>query len=88
MTFPQWKASRRSTDRGATPFHRRFKVKEIKRITREAYIQSVERIVLQYQCKDFNKWHHYTKMLQKVDPYNPLLKVGFHGLPYTGGFKD
>jgi len=27
-------------------------------------------------------------MLQEVDPHNPLLEVGFHGLPYTGGLKD
>jgi len=27
-------------------------------------------------------------MLQEVDPHNPLLEVGFHGLPFTGGLKD
>jgi len=27
-------------------------------------------------------------MLQEVDPHNPLLEVGFHGLPISGGLKD
>jgi hypothetical protein len=33
-------------------------------------------------------WHYYRAMLQEVDPHNPLLEVGFHGLPYFGGLKD
>jgi len=45
-------------------------------------------MVLHYQCKDFNRWHYYRTMLQEVDPHNPLLEVGFHGLPYTGGLND
>jgi hypothetical protein len=45
-------------------------------------------MVLEYQCRDFNRWHYYRNMLQEVDPHNPLLEVGFHGLPYFGGFKD
>ena len=55
---------------------------------RDAFIQAVERMVLEYQCKDFHRWHYYRNMLQEVDPDNPLLEVGFHGLPYFGGLKD
>jgi len=65
-----------------------MKKEELEEITREAFIQAVERMVLEYQSRDFNKWHHYRTMLQEVDPYNPLLEVGFHGLPFTGGLKD
>jgi hypothetical protein len=61
---------------------------ELEEITKEAFIQAVERMVLEYQCKDFNRWHYYRNMLQEVDPNNPLLEVGFHGLPYFGGLKD
>ena len=61
---------------------------ELEEITKEAFIQAVERMVLEYQCKDFNKWHYYRNMLQEVDPDNHLLEVGFHGLPYFGGLKD
>ena len=65
-----------------------MKKEELEEITREAFIQVVERMVLEYQCKDFHRWHYYRNMLQEVDPHNPLLEVGFHGLPYTGGLKD
>ena len=61
---------------------------EIEEITRDAFIQAVERMVLEYQSRDFHMWHYYRAMLQEVDPHNPLLEVGFHGLPYFGGFKD
>jgi hypothetical protein len=61
---------------------------ELEEITKEAFIQAVERMVLEYQCKDFHRWHYYRNMLQEVDPHNPLLEVGFHGLPYFGGLKD
>ena len=76
-------------DRGVTPFLWRWKMKtdEIDE-ERNAFIQAVERIVLQYQCRDFNRWHYYRSMLKEVDPHNPLLEVGFHGLPYFGGLKD
>ena len=65
-----------------------MKKKELEKMTRDAFIQAVERMVLHYQCKDFDKWHYYTTMLQEVDPHNPLLEVGFYGLPYFGGLKD
>jgi len=65
-----------------------MKKEELEEITREAFIQVVERMVLEYQCKDFHRWHSYRNMLQEVDPHNPLLKVSFHGLPYFGGLKD
>jgi hypothetical protein len=65
-----------------------MKKEELEEITREAFIQAVERMVLEYQCKDFHRWHYYRNMLQEVDPHNPLLEVGFHGLPFTGGLKD
>ena len=65
-----------------------MKKEELEKMTRDAFIQAVKRMILQYQCKDFNKWYYYRTMLQEVDPYNPLLEVGFHGLPYSGGFKD
>jgi len=65
-----------------------MKKEELEEITREAFIQVVERMVLEYQCKDFHRWHYYRNMLQEVDPHNPLLEVGFHGLPYTGGLND
>jgi len=65
-----------------------MKKEELEEITREAFIQVVERMVLEYQCKDFHRWHYYRNMLQEVDPHNPLLEVGFHGLPYFGGLKD
>ena len=65
-----------------------MKKEELEEITREAFIQAVERMVLQYQCRDFHRWHYYRNMLQEVDPHNPLLEVGFHGLPYTTGLKD
>jgi len=65
-----------------------MKKEELEEITRDAFIQAVERMVLQYQCRDFHRWHYYRNMLQEVDPHNPLLEVGFHGLPYSGGFKD
>ena len=61
---------------------------EIEEIARELYIQAVEQKVRKYQCRDFHMWHYYRAMLQEVDPHNPLLEVGFHGLPYTGGLKD
>ena len=54
---------------------------------RDAFIQAVERMVLQYQCIDFHQWHYWKNILQELDPYNPLLEVGFHGLPYTGGMR-
>ena len=44
MTFPQWKASRRSTDRGATPFHRRFKMKEIKEMKEEDLMKMLKAV--------------------------------------------
>ena len=65
-----------------------MKKEELEEMTRDAFIQAVKRMVLQYQCKDFNKWHYYRTMLQEVDPDNHLLEVGFHGLPYFGGLKD
>jgi len=65
-----------------------MKKEELEEITREAFIQVVERMVLEYQCKDFHRWHYYRNMLQEVDPHNPLLEVSFHGLPYFGGLKD
>ena len=61
---------------------------ELEEITKEAFIQAVERMVLEYQSRDFHMWHYYRNMLQEVDPHNPLLEVGFHGLPYFGGLKD
>jgi hypothetical protein len=64
-----------------------MKTDEIDEEARDAFIQAVERMVLEYQCKDFNRWHYYRNMLQEVDPDNPLLEVGFHGLPFTG-LKD
>jgi len=57
-------------------------------VERDAFIQAVKRMVLKYQRKDFERWHHWNKKLEELDPYNPLLEVGFHGLPYTGGMKD
>ena len=76
-------------DRGETPYLWRWKMKtdEIDE-ERNAFIQAVERMVLEYQCIDFHRWHYYRNMLQEVDPDNPLLEVGFHGLPYFGGLKD
>ena len=65
-----------------------MKTDEIDEEERDAFIQAVERMVLEYQCKDFHRWHYYRNMLQEVDPDNPLLEVGFHGLPYFGGLKD
>ena len=65
-----------------------MKKEELEEITREAFIQAVERMVLEYQCRDFHRWHYYRNMLQEVDPHNPLLEVGFHGLHFTGGLKD
>ena len=62
--------------------------KELEEITKEAFIQAVERKVIEYQSRDFHRWHYYRNMLQEVDPHNPLLEVGFHGLPYFGGLKD
>jgi len=32
-----------------------MKKEELEEITREAFIQAVERMVLHYQCKDFNR---------------------------------
>jgi hypothetical protein len=61
---------------------------EIEEIARELYIQAVEQKVREYQCRDFHMWHYYRAMLQEVDPHNPLLEIGFHGLPYFGGLKD
>jgi len=61
---------------------------ELEEITRELYIQAVEQKVREYQSRDFHMWHYYRNMLQEVDPHNPLLEVGFHGLPYFGGLKD
>ncbi|MGC8758174.1 hypothetical protein [Caldisericum sp.] len=55
---------------------------------RDAFIQAVERMVLEYQCKDFNRWHYWGSILEELDPHNPLLEVGFHGLPYFSGLKD
>ena len=77
-------------DRGATPvlWRRKMKTDEIDEEERDAFIQAVERMVLEYQCKDFHRWHYYRNMLKEVDPDNPLLEVGFHGLPYFGGLKD
>ena len=65
-----------------------MKKEELEKMTRDAFIQAVERMVLEYQCKDFNRWHHYRNMLQEVDPHNLLLEIGFHGLPYTGGLRN
>jgi len=64
------------------------KIDEDNKVERDAFIQAVERMVLQYQCIDFHQWHYWYKKLKEVDPYNPLLEVGFHGLPYFGGMKD
>jgi len=61
---------------------------ELDEIDRELYIIEIERRILKYQCKDFNMWHYWNNRLKEVDPYNPLLEVGFHGLPYFGGCKD
>jgi len=33
-------------------------------------------------------WRYWNSKLKEVDPYNPLLEVGFHGLPYFRGNKD
>ena len=37
------------------------------------------------------KWREYyslQKKLQKLDPENPELKLGIHGLPYFAGLKN
>ena len=65
-----------------------MKTDEIDEEERDAFIQAVERMVLEYQCRNFRMWHYYRNMLQEVDPHNPLLEVGFQGLPFTGGLKD
>ena len=38
--------------------------------------------VKHFQGKDFEEWHRWKKLLEKVDPDNPLLNKGFRGLPY------
>ena len=49
-----------------------MKIDEDNKVEREAFIQAVERMVLQYQCIDFNEWHYWRNILQELDPYNPL----------------
>jgi len=51
---------------------------------RDAFIQAVERMVLEYQCKDFKQLYYYRTVLQGMDPHNPQLELGFHGLPFFG----
>ena len=57
---------------------------ELEEIARKLYIQAVEQKVREYQSRDFRMWHYWKNRLQEVDPDNPLLEVGFHGLPYFG----
>ncbi|MGQ9847158.1 MAG: hypothetical protein ACUVQP_06625 [Bacteroidales bacterium] len=57
-------------------------------VEREVFIQAVERMGLLYQCIDFNECNYCRSILEELDPYNPLLEVGFQGLTFTGGLKD
>ena len=36
-------------------------------VEREAFIQAVERMVLQYQCIDFHQWHYWYKKLEELE---------------------
>jgi hypothetical protein len=45
-------------------------------------IKELEEKVKRYQGKDFKKWREAIEELVKLDPHNPLCKVGFHGKPY------
>ena len=47
-------------------------------------IKKIEQLVLKNQNKDFQEWLYWNRKLEKLDPHNPLLEVGFHGLPIFG----
>jgi hypothetical protein len=45
-------------------------------------VEELEKKVKRYQAKDFKKWREAVEKLAKIDPQNPLCKVGFYGKPY------
>ena len=47
-------------------------------------IKKIEQLVLKNQNKDFQEWLYWNRKLEKLDPKNPLLDIGFHGLPIFG----
>jgi len=51
-----------------------------------AFILKVELRIKKYQGNNFQEWCYWKEALERVDPDNPLLLVGFHGLPYTGSY--
>ena len=51
-------------------------------------IAELEKKMKQYQGKDFQSWHHCYNELERIDPHNPLLQFGFHGLPFLGWKGD
>ena len=51
-----------------------------------AFIKDVELRIKRYQGNNFQEWCYWKHALERVDPDNPLLEVGFHGLPYTGSY--
>ena len=51
-----------------------------------AFIIKIELRIKKYQGNNFDEWHYWKEKLGRIDPDNPLLLIGFHGKPYTGGY--
>ena len=58
----------------------------LKEETRKAFIRAVAGKVKEYQGKNFVEWHYWKEKLEELKPDNPILKEGFHSLPYTSGY--
>jgi hypothetical protein len=52
---------------------------------KEETVKAVEEKVRECRGKSFEEWYYWKRKLEKLDPGNPLLDVGFRGKPYTGG---
>ena len=60
MTFPQWKASKRSTDKGGNPLSWRFKMKEIKEMKEEDLMKILKAVREEIDRRQALAWEKYT----------------------------
>ena len=60
MTFPQWKVSRRSTDKGGNPLSWRLKMKEIKEMKEEDLMKILKAVREEIDRRQALAWEKYT----------------------------
>lgn len=55
---------------------------------RETRIKEIIAKIKEYEWKDREMWEYWRSVLYKLDPHNPYLELGFHGLPYFTWKED